>query len=62
MRSSHSLRYVMKNRATDETLFVIVFTLIPKEKVDAEEGGSQQSGKDQTEEKKGGDGGDDDLD
>lgn len=24
----------MKNRATDETLFVVVFTLIPKEDVD----------------------------
>lgn len=28
-QSSHSLRYVMKNRATDEPLFVIIFTLLP---------------------------------
>jgi hypothetical protein len=29
--SSHSIRYVMKNRATDEPLFVVVITLKPKE-------------------------------
>jgi hypothetical protein len=29
--SSHSIRYVMKNRATDEALFVVVITLKPKE-------------------------------
>lgn len=29
--SAHSLRYVLKNRATNEPLFVIVFTLLPKE-------------------------------
>ncbi|EME49080.1 hypothetical protein DOTSEDRAFT_163112 [Dothistroma septosporum NZE10] len=28
---SHSLRYVLKNRATDEPLFVIIFTLLPKD-------------------------------
>jgi hypothetical protein len=27
----HSLRYVLKNRETDETLFVVVFSLIPKD-------------------------------
>ncbi|RMY70184.1 hypothetical protein D0863_05966 [Hortaea werneckii] len=31
---SHKLRYVMKNRATDEPLFVVIFTLIPKEDVE----------------------------
>jgi hypothetical protein len=29
--SSHSIRYVMKNRSTDEALFVVVITLKPKE-------------------------------
>jgi hypothetical protein len=29
--STHSLRYVLKNRSTDEPLFVVVFTLQPKE-------------------------------
>lgn len=29
--SSHSIRYVMKNRATDEPLFVVVITLKPKD-------------------------------
>lgn len=28
-QSSHSLRYVMKNRATDEPLFVVIFKLLP---------------------------------
>ena len=35
--SSHALRYVLKNRATDEPLFVIVFTLIPKDQLKDEE-------------------------
>lgn len=25
------LRYVLKNRATDEPLFVVIFTLLPKD-------------------------------
>jgi hypothetical protein len=29
--SSHSIRYVMKNRSTDEPLFVVVITLKPKD-------------------------------
>jgi len=34
--SSHSLRYVLKNRATDEPLFVVIFTLVPKTEVEGE--------------------------
>ena len=30
-RRSHSLRYVMKNKDTGDVLFVVVFTLVPKE-------------------------------
>lgn len=37
--SSHSLRYVMRNRKTDEPLLVVVFTLVPKEQL--EESGGQ---------------------
>ncbi|KAK6441425.1 hypothetical protein LTR95_002351 [Oleoguttula sp. CCFEE 5521] len=33
---SHTLRYVLKNRKTDEPLWVVVFTLQPKEALDAE--------------------------
>ncbi|KXL46022.1 hypothetical protein M433DRAFT_66313 [Acidomyces richmondensis BFW] len=33
---SHSLRYVLKNRATDEPLLVVIFTLVPKTEVDDE--------------------------
>lgn len=29
--SSHALRYVLKNRATDQPLLVMVFTLLPKD-------------------------------
>ena len=29
--SSHALRYVLKNRKTDEPLLVMIFTLLPKE-------------------------------
>lgn len=29
--SSHALRYVLKNRATNDVLLVIIFTLLPKE-------------------------------
>ena len=29
-QSSHALRYVLKNRKTDEPLWVLVFTLEPK--------------------------------
>jgi hypothetical protein len=27
---SHALRYVLKDRSTDEVLFVIIFTLLPR--------------------------------
>lgn len=30
---SHTLRYVLKNRKTDKELFVVVFTLLPKDQV-----------------------------
>jgi hypothetical protein len=30
-KSTHSLRYVLKNRETDEIIFVAVFSLIPKD-------------------------------
>ncbi|PPJ49557.1 hypothetical protein CBER1_01954 [Cercospora berteroae] len=39
---SHSLRYVMKNRATNEPLFVIVFTLLPKDDQEESETTTQQ--------------------
>lgn len=32
--SSHSLRYVLRNRKTDEPLMVLVFTLVPKDQVE----------------------------
>ena len=35
-QSSHALRYVMKNRATDQVLLVLVFTLIPKDQPENE--------------------------
>ncbi|EON62656.1 hypothetical protein W97_01880 [Coniosporium apollinis CBS 100218] len=35
------LRYVLKNRATNTPLFVIVFTLVPAEQVDEAEGGEE---------------------
>lgn len=34
MKRSHSLRYTLKNRKTDEVLFCVVFTLYLKEDVD----------------------------
>jgi len=43
--SSHSLRYVMRNRKTDEPLLVIVFTLVPKEQVEKKEGGAVEEEK-----------------
>jgi hypothetical protein len=33
-KRSHTLRYTLKNRATDEVLFVVLFTLYLKEDVD----------------------------
>lgn len=30
-QSAHSLRYVLKNRVTNEPYFVVVFTLEPKD-------------------------------
>lgn len=33
-KRSHTLRYVLKNRATDTVLFVVLFTLYLKEDVD----------------------------
>ena len=38
-RRSHSLRYVMKNKDTGDVLFVVVFTLVPKEEGEAAERG-----------------------
>src|SRR4051812_6601523 len=35
-KRSHTLRYVLKNRATDRVLFVVLFTLYLKEDVDEE--------------------------
>lgn len=35
-KRSHTLRYVLKNRATDEVLFVVLFSLYLKEDVDEE--------------------------
>ncbi|KAL8743890.1 MAG: hypothetical protein Q9190_003811, partial [Brigantiaea leucoxantha] len=43
--------YVLKNQATDEVLFVVVFTLVPKEKVE-EELASAESNALETEERK----------
>ncbi|GAB7353631.1 hypothetical protein MBLNU459_g4044t3 [Dothideomycetes sp. NU459] len=31
---SHSLRYVLKDRSTNKELFVVIFTLVPKDQVD----------------------------
>lgn len=30
-QSSHALRYVLKNRKTDEPLLVVIFSLLPKD-------------------------------
>jgi hypothetical protein len=51
--STHSLRYVLKNRSTDEPLFVVVFTLQPKEgeKVEVPTPGGGAAGKTEEEEK-----------
>ncbi|KAK5123304.1 hypothetical protein LTR85_002734 [Meristemomyces frigidus] len=53
------LRYVMKNRATDEALFVVIFTLIPKEEIDGK--GGEAEGKTEGKAEHTG-GADDDLD
>ena len=37
MLSSHSIRYVLKNRVTNEPLFVVIFTLLPKDQVEKTE-------------------------
>jgi hypothetical protein len=42
IKRSHTLRYVLKNRATDEVLFVCLFTLYLKE--DVNEDGSIKEG------------------
>ncbi|KAF2153269.1 DUF1769-domain-containing protein [Myriangium duriaei CBS 260.36] len=34
---SHAIRYVLKNRATGEPLFVVIFTLIPKDDLEKEQ-------------------------
>lgn len=49
----------MKNRATNEPLFVIVFTLIPKDQVE-KEGGKGDDKKEEAKSSSGG--GDDDVD
>lgn len=36
MRRSHTLRYVLKNRATGDVIFVVLFTLYLKEDIDEE--------------------------
>ncbi len=59
--SSHSLRYVMRNRKTDEPLLVIVFTLVPKEQVE-KKGGEAVEDKKKTEEAPSAPSGDDDVD
>ncbi|KAK4636098.1 hypothetical protein CLAFUW4_02127 [Fulvia fulva] len=52
---AHSLRYVLKNRATDEPLFVVIFSLLPKDgEAKAEDAKSEPA--------KEGSGGDDDID
>lgn len=47
-QSSHALRYVLKNRKTDEPLWVLVFTLEPKEGKEkaVEEGKKEEGGND----------------
>jgi hypothetical protein len=54
--STHSLRYVLKNRSTDEPLFVVVFTLQPKEgekvEVPVPGGGAPAAGKKEEEAEK----------
>jgi len=37
-----SLRYVLKNKATDEVFFVVVFSLIPKDEIEKEEAASEK--------------------
>lgn len=36
-QSSHALRYVLRNKATKTPLFVVVFTLLPKDEHSNEE-------------------------
>ncbi|KAK1068367.1 hypothetical protein LTR74_005656 [Friedmanniomyces endolithicus] len=55
------LRYVMRNRKTDEPLLVIVFTLVPKEQVE-KKGGEAVEDKKKTEEAPSAPSGDDDVD
>ncbi|KAK0357296.1 hypothetical protein LTR91_004388 [Friedmanniomyces endolithicus] len=55
------LRYVMRNRKTDEPLLVIVFTLVPKEQVEKKEGGAVEEEKTK-EEAPSAPSGDDDVD
>jgi hypothetical protein len=45
----HTLRYVLKNRKTDEVLFVVNFALIPIAK-DAEEEVTKEAGEDEKDE------------
>lgn len=35
--SSHAIRYVLKNRKTGDPLFVVIFTLIPKDQLHEEQ-------------------------
>jgi len=51
-QSSHALRYVLKNRKTNEPLWVLVFTLEPKEGEEkaAETSGAKESGKAESDE------------
>lgn len=36
LSSSHVIRYVLKDKTTNEPLFVVIFTLVPKEEVEKE--------------------------
>ena len=62
MPRSHALRYVLKNRKTDEPLFVVVFTLLPKDQVEEEEKPVEDAGDKKGEAKASSAGDDDDLD
>ena len=44
IRRSHELRYTLKNKATDEVYFVVVFTLLLREDIEKEEAGESAAG------------------
>ena len=49
-RRLHALRYVMKNKDTGDVLFVVVFTLVPRE--EAERGEGRTEGEPEVEEER----------